>query len=298
MLLLTTMLILGCCSGASTEPHMQTFQHEDPYSGRLLECQLCPPGTYLRKACSDDSSKSDCATCPTGSFTELWNFIPKCLRCGMCVGNRVVKKECTPSQDCVCECKQGYYFNKWLQDCTRHTECSSGYGVISKGTAEKDSKCEQCSSGFFSVEISSDAPCTPHSSCTAADKHVMLKGRTWHDVICASCAEIISRDGAEFLRQILPGFVSHDKMSVSKMRRFVKNNPPAGSSRPTHASISRLSQSDLIGRIKSWVHMATVEQIRKLPETFMKSRIIVGADKLQWRLERIDALVKLCKSKE
>lgn len=137
--LLTTMLILGCRSGASTEPHMQTFQHEDPYSGRLLECQLCPPGTYLRKACSDDNGKSDCAKCPTGSFTELWNYIPKCLRCGMCVGNRVVKKECTPSQNCVCECKPGHYFNKWLQDCTRHTECSSGYGVISKGRYNAES---------------------------------------------------------------------------------------------------------------------------------------------------------------
>ena len=108
---------------------------------------------------------------------------------------------------------------------------------------------------------------------------------------------ILFSDGAEFLRQILPGFVSHHKMSVSKMRRFVKNYPPAGSSRPTRASILRLNQSDLIGRIKSWVHMATVDQIRKLPETFMKLRILV-ADKLQWKLERIDTLVKLCKSKE
>lgn len=74
-----------------------TYTDVDPVSGASLECDRCPPGTYLRSRCTS-TRKSDCAPCPSGSFTELWNYIGKCLRCSLCDRDQVVKKACAAEE--------------------------------------------------------------------------------------------------------------------------------------------------------------------------------------------------------
>ncbi|MED6289127.1 hypothetical protein CHARACLAT_033153, partial [Characodon lateralis] len=108
-----------------------TYADTDPITGRPVQCDRCPPGTYLRAGCSS-IRKSDCAACPDGSFTELWNYIGRCLRCGVCGRNQVVKKECTADSDCQCECKQGYFYHQAYDMCLRHSECPSGHGVLTR----------------------------------------------------------------------------------------------------------------------------------------------------------------------
>ncbi|KAK2920619.1 hypothetical protein Q8A73_000104 [Channa argus] len=45
-----------------------TFKHTDPITGKSIECERCPPGSYLRSRCTS-TQKTVCAPCPAGSFT-------------------------------------------------------------------------------------------------------------------------------------------------------------------------------------------------------------------------------------
>lgn len=109
-----------------------TFKDTDRMTGASLECDRCPPGTYLRARCTS-TQKSQCAPCPSGSFTELWNYIGKCLRCDVCGQNQVVKRACTADSNCHCECKQGYYYKTEYDMCIGHSACPVGEGVLSNG---------------------------------------------------------------------------------------------------------------------------------------------------------------------
>lgn len=110
----------------------RTFKYTDPKTRAQLECDRCPPGTYLFARCTS-TKKSVCAPCPQGSFTELWNYIGKCLRCGVCGQDQVVKTACTADSDCQCECKQGFYYKGLYEMCERHSRCPLGHGVLSNG---------------------------------------------------------------------------------------------------------------------------------------------------------------------
>lgn len=109
-----------------------TFKYTDPKTSAPLECERCPPGTYLLARCTS-TKKSVCAPCPQGSFTELWNYIGKCLRCGVCGQNQVVKRACAADSDCQCECRQGFYYKGLYDMCLHHSQCPPGQGVLSHG---------------------------------------------------------------------------------------------------------------------------------------------------------------------
>ncbi|KAF7641434.1 hypothetical protein LDENG_00281530, partial [Lucifuga dentata] len=127
LLLLVSLLPVALVSPAAP---LRMFQRTDPHTGMSLLCDRCPPGTYMH-ACCTATSKTQCAPCPSGSFTELWNHISKCLRCGVCGHNQVVKSACKANSDCRCACKDGHYFHKKYDMCLRHSACPSGHGVLS-----------------------------------------------------------------------------------------------------------------------------------------------------------------------
>uniref|UniRef100_A0A3B3YZN1 TNFR-Cys domain-containing protein n=1 Tax=Poecilia mexicana TaxID=48701 RepID=A0A3B3YZN1_9TELE len=163
-----------------------TYEVTDPITGKPLQCDRCPPGTFLRASCSSIKER-ECAPCPQGSFTELWNYIGRCLRCGVCGRNQVVKKECTAISDCQCECKPGYFYSQDYDMCVRHSECPSGQEVLTKGTAETDTVCSVCSEGSFSDISSAHQNCTQHKNCSDAGLQLVLRGSSWHDSVCANC---------------------------------------------------------------------------------------------------------------
>ncbi|XP_007569094.1 tumor necrosis factor receptor superfamily member 6B-like isoform X2 [Poecilia formosa] len=267
-----------------------TYEVTDRITGNPLLCDRCPPGTFLRARCSS-TKKSDCAPCPQGSFTELWNYIGRCLRCAVCGRNQVVKKECTPISDCQCECKPGYFYSQDYDMCVRHSECPSGQGVLTKGTPERDTVCGMCSVGTFSDISSTDQICTQHKSCSAAGLQLVLKGAIWHDNLCANCTDL--KDGAEYLKEIVPAFFIHHKIKMKRLRRVV-NKLPSDNVRKQEGTLE-LSFSELHSRIRSWVSSATSMQIRQLPAILIKLRASHTGEKLQKKLNRIDKnLLRLC----
>uniref|UniRef100_A0A3Q3NBF7 Tumor necrosis factor receptor superfamily member 6B-like n=1 Tax=Mastacembelus armatus TaxID=205130 RepID=A0A3Q3NBF7_9TELE len=120
--------------GAVAAPVLK-FRETDPVTGNSVECDRCQPGTYLRARCTA-TTMSVCAPCPPGSFTELWNHIGKCLRCGVCGQNQVERSACTADRDCQCQCVLGYYYEEKYEMCLRHKTCPSGQGVLTEDSGD------------------------------------------------------------------------------------------------------------------------------------------------------------------
>uniref|UniRef100_A0A8C9XT35 TNFR-Cys domain-containing protein n=1 Tax=Sander lucioperca TaxID=283035 RepID=A0A8C9XT35_SANLU len=240
-----------------------TFRNTDQITGNSLECDRCPPGTFMRAPCTA-TQKTQCAPCPQGSFTELWNYIGKCLRCGVCGHNEVEKTACTANSNCQCQCKQGYYHKKNYDMCVRHSECPSGQEVLTKGTADEDTVCQTCPDGSYSDTVS-----------------LVLKGSIWHDSMCTSCEELKSRG------EITTSPPNHTTI-------WVMHKLPSEDGKRQGAT-SGLNLSDLHARINAWVASASANQIRQLPEILAKTGANSAGERLQSKLQRIDSNLKqLC----
>ncbi|KAI3358964.1 hypothetical protein L3Q82_015348, partial [Scortum barcoo] len=131
----------------------------------------------------------------------------------------------------------------------------------------EDTVCRICPNGTFSVIASAHHNCSEHRSCNAAGLVQVLKGSTY---------------GADYLREILPTFFVHQKMSIRRLRRIVNHLNRADG----HV---RHNLSDLLMQINSWVASATPEQIRQLPDILMKAGVNGAAERLQNKLQRIDS---------
>lgn len=104
---------------------------------------------------------------------------------------------------------------------------------------------------------------------------------------------VVSLDGAEYLKEIVPAFFIHHKIIIKRLRRIV-NKLPSDDVRKQEGT-SELSFSELHSRISSWVSSATPMQIRQLPAIMIKLRVSHAGEKLQKKLNGIDKnLLKLC----
>ncbi|XP_029023706.1 tumor necrosis factor receptor superfamily member 6B-like isoform X2 [Betta splendens] len=268
----------------------QTYRTTDPSTGETRECERCPPGTYLRQSCTSTRG-SQCAPCPDGSFTELWNYIPKCLRCGACGHNQVVKTECAPDADCTCECKKGYYYKESYDACVAHRTCAAGEGVLTEGSPHNDTVCQVCPSGTFSTSVSAQDKCEPHQNCEAPELKLLLRGSNWHDSMCVNCDGLRSTDGADYLRELLPAFFLHHNINSRRLRRILHRLPGA---RPSDASGPHLS---LWERLGAWAASASAPQIRLLPEVLSKAGADAAGERLLHKLQRMDAGLQRCSAR-
>ncbi|XP_060948343.1 tumor necrosis factor receptor superfamily member 6B-like [Limanda limanda] len=267
-----------------------TFKQTDPVTGTQLVCEGCAPGTYLRARCTD-TSRSECAPCAPGSYTEIWNYIRKCLRCSTCGRYEVARTRCTAHSDTQCACKEGLYRPTQNHMCTRHRACASGEGVLSKGTSEQNTVCHVCSNGTFSDSVSALQNCTAPKSCDGAGQHLLLRSAPWHDSVCTSCSEL--RDGASYLREILPAFFLHHSMSEKRLRRLVHLLPSEDGK--SQGGTAALQLPELNARLNTWIASAAEKQIRQLPAVLKRIGTGSSGERLHSKLQRIDSGVQqLC----
>uniref|UniRef100_A0A8C6TU63 TNFR-Cys domain-containing protein n=1 Tax=Neogobius melanostomus TaxID=47308 RepID=A0A8C6TU63_9GOBI len=239
------------------------------------------------------SSPSVCEACPPGSFTALWNYIGRCLRCSVCARNMVQSRECRRDADCSCECRHGYWYKERAGMCVRWSECGTGHGVTAAGSPQTDIVCSPCVNGTFSDRVSSESGCSAHSVCVAPRSEV-LRGTAWHDVICASPYSLLlitnppalPPDAAHFLRPLLPSFFSHHALSVRRLRHLLGKLPSSDSDSVAkrRRSISRLTQDQLRARLDQWVREAGPAHLRSLPLLLAETGAMFTADRLTHKL--------------
>lgn len=282
-MLLFPVLVLLCLSLVESVP---TFEHQDPFSNNTLICDMCPPGTHMVKQCTP-TTPTKCAPCSSNHFTELWNYLSRCLYCNnFCSGNQEVEKECSAVSNRVCRCKEGFY----LKDdyCMLHSECEPGHGVKTKGTSQTNTVCEACSDGYFSSSSSALDSCVNHQKC-ANGQTVLLPGTLYNDAVCGTCKDL--ENGGETQRKFLSGFFSMHRMRVGKMKKFVARYIIYQSDYTTPI---RPQRDALQNQIRAWLLQAPVEELRKLPQMLKATQLVSMSDKLRKRLNEIEQQTPNC----
>eukprot|EP00066_Takifugu_rubripes_P014521 XP_011603787.1 PREDICTED: tumor necrosis factor receptor superfamily member 11B-like [Takifugu rubripes] len=272
MLLVKLLFLLpsSALCASSVVDSTPTYEHQDPSTGKTLLCDKCPPGTHMAAHCTPSTS-TKCVPCGENHFTELWNYLPRCLYCGnFCYENQEVETECSATSNRVCRCKEGFYSSSDF--CFRHSECKPGLGVKTKGTSKTDTVCEHCADGYFSNSSSAEDPCVKHREC-APGQNVLLCGSVYHDAVCGTCEDLASQ--GEIYRVIVSRLFKTQRMRLGKMRKFVARYV----SKPGRP-ISR-HRGTLLEQITLWLSEAPVEQLKKLPEVLRATQLNSLADKLE-----------------
>uniref|UniRef100_A0A3Q3J3C8 TNFR-Cys domain-containing protein n=1 Tax=Monopterus albus TaxID=43700 RepID=A0A3Q3J3C8_MONAL len=88
--------LLGCLTGRGfIIESVPTYLYRDRITGEILTCDQCPPGTHKAAHCTA-TTPTQCVPCRSDHFTELWNYLPRCLYCNiLCNENQEVETECS-----------------------------------------------------------------------------------------------------------------------------------------------------------------------------------------------------------
>ncbi|XP_036395643.1 tumor necrosis factor receptor superfamily member 6B-like [Megalops cyprinoides] len=282
---LLAMIFVTESAVAVTVP-LPTYQHQDPITGEILTCNRCPPGHHMHAHCTA-THQTKCSPCKPEHFTQYWNYLSKCLYCNnFCGENEFIKQECSPLNNRVCECKDGYYRNYGL--CMRHKECPPGYGVEQRGTAFRDTGCAKCSPSSYSSSSSALEACRNHTDCSSLGLETVMQGAAWHDSICASCEDLKARDRLVYLKEILPDFFAHQKMKLRKMQRLTRILRQKNGKKLRQDTEDANAQKVLQSAVSEWIKDATEERLRALPEILSKLRLNNVADKLVRKINRVE----------
>uniref|UniRef100_G3NU53 TNFR-Cys domain-containing protein n=1 Tax=Gasterosteus aculeatus aculeatus TaxID=481459 RepID=G3NU53_GASAC len=264
LLLLPVLLLL---SGVESSP---TFEHQDAFTGNVLICDKCPPGTHITEYCTA-TTPTVCAPCRRHHFTELWNYLPKCLYCSnFCTENQEVETECTVTSNRVCRCKDGSYLTG--DSCVRHKECGPGRGVLTKGTLQRNTVCERCSGGYFSTSLSALESCVKHQEC-ASGQIELLRGSVHQDTVCGSCEDLAN---VETLRTFFSGLFSLNRMRAVKIRKCIARHIHNAKEGPLPKQ-----RMALMDWIRARLAQAPKEQLNALPKMLKTSHFCTIAEKLE-----------------
>ncbi|XP_076593924.1 uncharacterized protein LOC143324980 [Chaetodon auriga] len=290
LLLAVPLLLSGVLCDASVVESVPTYERQDPSTGETLICAKCPPGTHMAAHCTANTATA-CAPCKNDHYTELWNYLPRCLYCSnFCVENQEVEKECTAVSNRVCRCKEGFY---WADDfCIRHKECGPGHGVQTKGTSKTNTVCEKCAEGYFSNSSSALDSCVNHQEC-ASGQIVLLPGSIYQDTVCGTCEGLAN--GGETARAFFSGFFSMHRMRVAKLKKFVARYIHKSAEERRVSRTAHLRQrGPLQDQIRAWLAEAPEEQLEKLPEMLRAIQLSCMAEKLETRLTEIQQQTSNC----
>lgn len=97
----------------------------------------------------------------------------------------------------------------------------------------------------------------------------------------------LETDAADYLRDILPAFVLHQNVTSRRLRLLLHHIPGGGQG-------GEIGERPVVGsafkRITEWlVHKATAEDIRALPALLKRVRLQRVADRLQRKLQQVEA---------
>ncbi|ESO94063.1 hypothetical protein LOTGIDRAFT_87271, partial [Lottia gigantea] len=111
----------------------------------------CGPGEYVQIPCIA-TKNTICAACPKDTFSRNYNNYTMCLDCTFydCPQFSILKSECTPVADIVCECESGYKKSSAQGDHFSYCDCGPGEYVQIPCTATKNTICAPCPKGTFS----------------------------------------------------------------------------------------------------------------------------------------------------
>ncbi|XP_053718727.1 tumor necrosis factor receptor superfamily member 6B-like [Synchiropus splendidus] len=278
------LLLVICLSAVQAEPSAptRTYSVLDRNTNTLVECDFCPPGTFMVSSCTTTQA-TRCSPCPAGSFVDFWNIQMSCLPCETCDWTQYQTAECRANSNRQCQCQPGHYQLENMDTCLPHSTCPPGEGVLHQGTLVADTVCQPCPNGTFSNHNSAQQECLTHQLCESlVGFKSLLPGTTWHNSICVKCDSIIVAEAEEYFAEILPAFFAYHALSRDELANILYKI-----SGKTLKATFHLSSSELEEEINTWLFTATTTQLEQLPLIVQNSGARTAGEKLQTLLKQI-----------
>ncbi|XP_053548178.1 tumor necrosis factor receptor superfamily member 6 [Bombina bombina] len=133
---------------------------ENEYPAENHCCKTCPPGQYKVSDCPEEHGNPQCGPCTKGKdYMDYPNGYSECLKCSHCdsVRGEAVLIDCTPVQDTLCKCIEGYFCNKTKAfpghciECLPCDRCE--HGIVENCTDRKNTVCKVTSYRTFRIII-------------------------------------------------------------------------------------------------------------------------------------------------
>ncbi|KAJ1122511.1 hypothetical protein NDU88_000997 [Pleurodeles waltl] len=131
-------------------------------------CKMCMKGFRKVADCKGEGQVTSCRRCEEGSYTEVENYVSKCMLCETCRKGlgQIEKSPCTISSKTVCGCPDGMFQVQVGSDfqCQQCKECTHGR-TLKSCEGFHDTICH-CNRGFFhDIEMT----CRPCNECLSDD---------------------------------------------------------------------------------------------------------------------------------
>ncbi|KAM9764411.1 uncharacterized protein ACBT57_026262 isoform 4-T6 [Dama dama] len=120
----------------------ETMCHPDEYEvpGNPSCSRVCPAGYYVSRPISQDHPIGACSPCEPGTFRAHPSVETQCLPCAQCREDQEVVKQCSPTSDQECQCRQGKFFCDSV-DCAESCIRCEDSAVLQPCNATSDAVC-------------------------------------------------------------------------------------------------------------------------------------------------------------
>ncbi|KAF7664720.1 hypothetical protein LDENG_00168130, partial [Lucifuga dentata] len=183
--LLVLSALVGLALASKTERAVLLPCDSGEYTNNGECCKECPPGEGVVKKCG--ATQTVCAQClDSETFSENYSLTEECSPCTQCTGLMRMETPCTDSNDAICVCNYGFFFDKILDTCKPCTVCPAGQGVFSHCAHNHDTMCEECVEDTYSDRESSLDPCLPCTICDEVNEIQLANCTPVSDSVCHS----------------------------------------------------------------------------------------------------------------
>lgn len=150
-------------------------------------CATCPKGSGVAVECSQQND-TKCETCiPGKTYSDVNSHEEPCKMCATCDNNtNFILHPCNATQNTICGCPDGYYYDQEADKCKLCDLCPAGWGALRKCNTYHNTICTQCESSVtFSSKLDYYSVCENCMKCV--DPYFALQECSiTEDTICMS----------------------------------------------------------------------------------------------------------------
>ncbi|XP_054876540.1 hematopoietic death receptor isoform X1 [Poeciliopsis prolifica] len=108
-------------------------------------CVKCEAGQYVQTPCTETGKTGTCEECNDRTFTEHANGLKQCIKCTQCPPDQEIVRECSHTQDTLCQCKPGRYCHpdEACEICKKCSRCNHDEEVVKNCTSTSNTECKK-----------------------------------------------------------------------------------------------------------------------------------------------------------
>ncbi|WAR10890.1 TNR16-like protein, partial [Mya arenaria] len=150
-------------------------------------CTTCQTGNGVDIDCTPEVD-TECTACVSGlTYSDTITHDDKCKPCSTCGNHSLfVLHPCNATQNTICLCPDGYFYNSELDKCELCDLCPAGWGASRKCNTNQNTICSPCEGNkTFSNKLDYYSQCDKCAECSSSE--VMLQEcMATEDTICFS----------------------------------------------------------------------------------------------------------------